>query len=303
MPGWSGKSKGGALGYRIFVALIRHTSIGITYFFIRIVALYYLVFSRKAPMRFYFREIHGYNRLKSFGSIYRNYCLLGEILVDKVALLSGAKTDYTFDFEGEEHLHAMSREGKGGVLVGAHMGNWEIAGQLLERIKTPVNIVMLEAEHERIKAILDEVMVNRSIRVILQKEDFSHLFQIDEAFKRNEFVVIHGDRFLPGTNTVTVPFLGREARFPSGPLYLASKKGVPVSFVYTLKEAATHYHFYATPGKLFPYPSKMKTRRVAIRKMVESYVSSLEIMVKKYPLQWFNYYQFWDTDTMEMSAN
>ena len=134
MPGWSGKSKGGALGYRFFVALIRHTSIGITYFFIRIVAFYYLVFSRKAPMRFYFREIHGYNRLKSFGSIYRNYCLLGEILVDKVALLSGAKTDYTFDFEGEEHLHAMSREGKGGVLVGAHMGNWEIAGQLLERI-------------------------------------------------------------------------------------------------------------------------------------------------------------------------
>ena len=70
-------------------------------------------------------------------------------------------------------LHAMSEEGKGGVLIGAHMGNWEIAGQLLERIKTPVNIVMLEAEHERIKRILDEVMVNKCIRVILQKSSIT----------------------------------------------------------------------------------------------------------------------------------
>ncbi|MCK4749189.1 MAG: hypothetical protein KAT15_19185 [Bacteroidales bacterium] len=296
MPGWSGKSKGGAFGYRFFIALIRHTSISFTYFFIRIVAFHYLLFQRKAAMIFYFREIHGYGRWKSMKSIYRNYCLLGEILVDKVAMLSGEKTDYTFSFEGEQYLHDMSKQGRGGVLIGAHMGNWEVAGQLLERINTPVNIVMLEAEHEKIRAVLDKVMVHKSIRVIPQKDDYSHLFLIDEAFRKNEFVVIHGDRYLPGTNTVSIPFMGKPAQFPSGPLYLASKQGVPVSFVYTLKDSGTHYHFYATPGKLFPYPSKMKSRKEEIRKMVESYVTSLEIMVMKYPLQWFNYYQFWDTD-------
>ncbi|MCP4311168.1 MAG: lipid A biosynthesis acyltransferase [Bacteroidetes bacterium] len=297
MPEWSGKSKGGTLGYRIFIALIRHTSITITYFFIRIVAVYYLLFSNKGSTRFYFRKIHNYGRCRSFRSIYRNYCMLGEVLVDKVAMLSGAKTDYTFSFEGEEHLRTMSADGKGGILIGAHMGNWEVAGQLLERINTPVNIVMHEAEHEQIKTILDKVMVNRNIRVIPRKEDYSHLFLMEKALNNNEFLVIHGDRYTPGANTIALPFLGKTARFPSGPLYLASKKGVPVTFVYTLKERKTHYHFYATPGKIFPYPARIHSRKEEIRVMVEAYVESLEAMVNLYPLQWFNYYPFWEEET------
>jgi predicted LPLAT superfamily acyltransferase len=293
MPEWSGKSKGGALGYRVFIALIRYTGIPLTYFFIRIVALYYLVFSNKRAIRFYFREIHGYGRWKTLRGIYRNYCMLGEVLVDKVAMLSGVKTDFTFDFEGEEHLYALSREGKGAVLIGAHMGNWEMAGQLLDRIPTPVHILMLEAEHDKIRKVLDKAMVKRKLQVIPQKEDFSHLFLIREALERGEFVVIHGDRFLEGSNTLSLPFMGRQAAFPTGPLYLASKSGVPVSFVFTLKEASGHYHFYATPGKLFPYPAKIKTRKDELRKMLADYVESLEAMVRKYPFQWFNYYPFW----------
>ncbi|MEN8157073.1 MAG: lysophospholipid acyltransferase family protein [Bacteroidota bacterium] len=296
MPGWSGKSRGGALGYRFFIFVIKNSSIRIAYLSLRFVAFYYLLFTGKASMRFYFRTIHGYTRWRSLVSIYRSYCLLGETLIDKVAMLSGAKTDYSYSFEGEEHLRAMSQAGRGGVLIGAHMGNWEMAGQLLERIDTPVNIVMLEAEHEKISRILNEAMVHRRLRVIPQKADYSHLFLIDEALKRSEFVVIHGDRYLPGTNTVSLPFLGREARFPQGPLYLASKHGLPVSFVYTLKERHDHYHFYASPGRRFPYPAKIKTRRQEISQMVASYVESLETMVKRYPLQWFNYYPFWNEE-------
>ncbi|MDX2430058.1 MAG: acyltransferase [Bacteroides sp.] len=296
MPGWSGKSKGGTLGYRIFLLLIRHTSITITYFFIRIVAIYYLLFSNKRSMSYYFRTIHAYGRCKSWRSIYLNYCKLGEVLVDKVAMLSGTKTDYSFTFDGEEHLQSMSTGGKGGVLIGAHMGNWEVAGQLLHRIDTPVNIVMRETEHEQIKALLDKVMVKRDIRIIPQKEDYSHLFLIEKALKNAEFVVLHGDRYSEGANTVSLPFLGKAARFPSGPLYLASKMGVPVSFVYTLKEKKTHYHFYATPPKIYPYPAKIKTRREKIHGMLEDYVRSLEPMLIEYPLQWFNYYPFWEEE-------
>ncbi len=296
MPEWSGKSKGGTFGYLFFIALIRHTSIRFTYFFTRIIAGYYLLFSKKDAMTFYFRKIHGYGRWKAFRSIYRNYCLLGEVLVDKVALLSGMKTGYTFQFEGEENLHAMSEDGKGGVLIGAHMGNWEVAGSLLDRIKTKVNILMFEAEHEKIRNTLDKVMVNRQMNIIPIRDDFSHLFKIEEALKKKEFVVIHGDRYLPGTKTVSVPFLGKPARFPTGPLYLASKNGVPVSFVFTLKEKHTHYHFYASPSRLFPYPSKIKSRHSDIREMVLTYVKALEGMVQKYPLQWFNYHHFWEEE-------
>jgi len=280
--------------------LIRFTSLSITYFFVRIVAFYYLLFSNKTSLRFYFSKVHGYGPWKTLGSIYRNYCMLGEVLVDKVAMLSGTKTGFTFTFEGEGHLRTMSSGGNGGVLIGAHMGNWEVAGQLLERIDTPVNIVMREAEHEQIRTLLDRVMVNRDLCVIPQMDDYSHLFLIDEALKKNEFVVLHGDRYTEGANTLPISFMGKSARFPSGPLYLASKRGVPVSFVYTLKEGKKHYHFFASPPKVYPYPARIKTRKDEIRLMLQDYVGSLEKMVRDYPLQWFNYYPFWEEEQETM---
>ena len=85
------------------------------------------------------------------------------------------------------------------MLISAHIGNWEIAGQLLDRIKTSVNIVMLEAEHERIKAMLDEVMIKKNMNIIPVKEDYTHLIKISSALKNNELVAIHGDRFMPGS--------------------------------------------------------------------------------------------------------
>lgn len=299
MPGWSGKSKGGALGYRFFLVLIRYFGINTTYFFVRIVAVYYLLFASKQSLKYYFRIIHGYGRRQSFKSIYRNYCLLGEVLIDKIAMLSGKKTDFSFTFEGEENLRNLASDGKGAILIGAHMGNWEIAGQLLDRIDIPVNIVMRENEHEQISSLLEKVLKERKLRIIPQKEDYSHLFLIDEALDNNEIIVIHGDRYSEGTNTLSLPFMGKSARFPTGPLYLASKKGVPVSFVYTLKEGKSHYHFYASPGRIFPYPSRIKTRKEEILLMVEAYVDSLEEMVGAYPLQWFNYYPFWDEELKE----
>ena len=297
MSEWSGKSRGGVWGYRFFIFLIRHTSIKVVYLFIRVVAVYFLMFSKKAPIYFYFRKIHGYKRSKTIRSVYQNYCILGEVLVDKVMVLNGMASRFTYSFEGEEYLQEMKNGGKGGILIGAHIGNWEMAGQLLDRIDTRINIVMLEAEHEKIMKVMGNIVAKRSFNIIPHKDDYSHLFQISEAFKNNEFVVLHGDRYMPGTNTVSTGFLGKKAKFPSGPLYLASKNNVPVSFVYTLKDSATHYHFYATPGKVFPYPSKLKTRKLHIKGMVDEYVSSLENIIGKYPLQWFNYHHFWEKET------
>lgn len=295
MAKWSGKSRGGTAGYRFFILILKYTHIKVAYFFLAFTALYFLIFSDKQSLQFYFRKVLHYGKLKTLISIYKNYFIFGQVLLDKVFMLSGNKNAYTFDFEGEHHLRELAEGGTGGLLIGAHMGNWEVAGQLLERLNTRINIVMLDAEHERIKDMLDDV-IDSSINVIPIKDDFSHLFKITEAFQNKEIVAMHGDRFLPGTNTVGIDFLGYQAQFPAGPLYLASKNKVPVSFVFTMKESSTHYHFYATEGEVFPYPARLKTRKEEIRNMVGAYVGQLEKILKKYPLQWFNYFPFWDEE-------
>lgn len=292
MSAWSGRSKGGALGYRFFIFLIRTTPLPVSYAFARMVAIYYLIFSDLRPSRYYFRNIHAQGSWKALWNTYRRYGMLGEVLIDKVAHLSGIRHTFDFTYEGEEHLLRMSEEGRGGLLLGAHMGNWEVAGQLLERIHTPVHILMLEAERASISRLLEKTMTGRRFNIISQKDDYSHLYQIKEVLERGEFVVMHGDRYLPGAKVLEMPFMGRKAFFPSGPLYLASKYGVPVSFVFTLKEGRG-YHFHASAPRRYAYPSRLPSRQEELSAMLADYLRDLERMVQRYPLQWFNFYPFW----------
>jgi predicted LPLAT superfamily acyltransferase len=182
---------------------------------------------------------------------------------------------------------------KGGFLIGAHIGNWEIAGQFLERIETKVHIVMLEAEHEKIKNLLESVMTKKKIDIITIQDDFSHLFAIKDALFKNELVAIHGDRFLPGAKTLEEKFLGKPALFPAGPFYLAIKYKKPVTFVSAVKETDTHYHFYATKPKLYQSETNDTSRNLQLQIILKDYISEIEKILKKHPEQWFNYYYFW----------
>lgn len=297
MAKWSGKTRGGTFGYKFFILLIENSNQKVTYFFLRIVAFYFFLFVRNKNIKFYFRDIHKLKGLAFQKALYRNYLMLGEVLVDKIAFLVKPRVHFTFDYEGEEYLHEMAAGGKGGMLIGAHMGNWELAGNLLDRIDSKVNVLMLDAEHQSIKALLESHKVLSKFEVILIRDDFSHLIKIREALERNEFVVMHGDRYVDRNGVIELDFMAAKAKFPVGPLYMASKFAVPVSFVYTLKDRATHYHFYATKPEIFPYPASLKRRREDIRVMVEKYVSNLEFMVKRYPTQWFNYFPFWEDES------
>ncbi|MBS4012499.1 MAG: lysophospholipid acyltransferase family protein [Bacteroidetes bacterium] len=294
MASWSGKTKGGPLGYRIFIFLLKHFNIRIAYFVLIFVAFWFFLFSNKQGIRFYFRHVLKYSYFKTQKSIYRNYYIFGQVLLDRIAIAAGFSTKFSFNFEGEHFLHKMAEENTGGILVGAHVGNWEIAGKLLERINAKINILMYDGEQHYIRDLVGSVMRKYNIEIIYIKENSNdYLFKIAEALKNKEIIAMHGDRFLPGTNNAVKNFMGFEAEFPTGSVYLASKYNVPVVYVSAMKEKTTHYHFFATPPKLYKYPANLKTRKQELSAMMDDYIAEMERVVKQYPLQWFNYHQFW----------
>ncbi len=294
MSSWQGKTRGGKFGYWFFIQILRFPGIKFAYFFLYFVSAYYVFFVSKArkPIFWYFRNIHHFSYLKSLNYTFRNFYVFGQVIIDKVALMAGFSRNFTFNFDGEEHIQEMANN-NGGLIIGAHVGNWEIAGHLLERINTKVHIVMLEAEHEKIKLMLDDVMTEKKMNIIAIKDDFSHLFKIKQAFENNEIVAMHGDRFLPGTTTTTTNFLGKQAELPLGPFLLAIKYNKPVSFVNAFKESNTHYHFFATKVVLKTKTTTIKERNETATQLLNEYIATLEKSLKKYPEQWFNYYYFW----------
>ncbi|MCK4663946.1 MAG: acyltransferase [Bacteroidales bacterium] len=293
MTSWEGKTRGGVAGYKSFIFIIKYLGLPFAYFVLRFIVIYFLLFSPKGvrSMYLYFKKILKYNFFISIIKIIQNYYIFGQVLIDKLVVLGGFSNKFTYDFEGEEHLRAMVKDG--GILLGAHIGNWEVAGHLLKRLETKINIVMFDREHQRIKNLLEKSLGKKNLNIIAIKNDFSHLFKIKEVLQNKEMVAIHGDRVFPGTKSLRCKFLGKNAFFPTGPLYLASKYGVPVSFVTAMKETNTHYHFYASCPNYYKYPGNLKKRNEKLKEMLNVYIKEMEKVIYEYPTQWFNYYDFW----------
>jgi len=291
MPAWQGRSKGKLAGYRIFVGVLKTAGVGPAYLLLRFVALYYLVFSFKSTKHTfsYFHKRLGYGSVKSWFKVYENYNLLGQSIIDKVVVMAGIKNKLTFELDGINNLHEIAALKKGGLLLTAHIGNWEAASHLLTDIDARINIVTFDGENSGIKNYLESVTGKSSINFIPIKEDMSHIFKISEAFLENELVCMPADRFVEGAKTIGVKFLGEDASFPIGPFMLAAKFKVPVSFVYGMKESTYHYHFFGS--KLIDYTDM--DMEAASERILRDFVDSMENKVKKYPEQWYNYYNFW----------
>lgn len=291
MPSWQGKSKGTTFGYSIFVAVIKKFGVLPAYLLLRLVAFYYFLFSWKSSKVIYnfYRTRLGFSKLHSISLLYRNYYIFGQTLIDKIAVMAVSENKFTYNFDGENILREITAQQKGGMLISAHVGNWEIAGFLLKRLSTKINIVIFDGEHQKIKQYLQSVTGEHSANFIVIKNDLSHIYEISAALKNNELVCMHADRFVEGNKTLTTNFLGAPAKFPLGPFLLAAQFKVPVSFVFAMKETNLHYHFFASEIKEYNTVSKDQF----IQSMLSDFAREMEKKVKAYPEQWFNYYDFW----------
>lgn len=292
MPEWQGKSRGNKLGYRIFVAVCQSIGLKPAYLLLRVVATYYFLFSRKTSRHIYeyFTRRHGYGKLKAIGSLYTNYYRFGQTLLDKIVIMSGIENNFTYHFDGEENLVEIVSRNKGGILLSGHVGNWEVAGHFLNRLKITTHVVMYDGEHQQIKDYLNEVTGGRKFNVIVIREDMSHIYAISEALQKNELICMHADRFIDKSKTTLFPFLGEPALFPIGPFILASSFNVPVSVVFGFKESSNHYHFFGSKPIL---REESESKREFTGRLVKEFANEMEDKLKLYPEQWFNYYNFW----------
>lgn len=288
MAEWSGQSKGSLLGYKIFAFSIRKLGLRFSYFILYFVALYYFLFSWKSTksIKKYFRERLKYSKFKTLISIYKSYYVFGQTLIDRIAISSGMKDKFTYEFDGVEKIRETLEKGNGGVLISAHIGNFEISEYFFDDFdeKMHINLVTTDLERKQIKNYLEGLSIKSRAKYILIKDDMSHIFGFNKALSENEFICMTGDRYVDGSKFLEIDFLGEPARFPAGPFLIGSKLKVPVLFVYVMKESNFHYHLYAREAEV-----DYKNERV----LLESYRDNITSMVEKYPLQWFNYFDFW----------
>lgn len=289
---WKGKTRGGTFGYMFFIYMIRFLGVTAAYGFLSLVVLYFIPFAPKATSSTwrYARHILKYGRIRSIGLLVRNYYRLGQILIDKVAIGNGMTHKYHFEFENYPKFLEILNGDTGVIMIGAHVGNWEIGAPFFDDYGKKINIVMFNAEHERIKEMLEKNATTRDYKIIPVNEDnLTHVFRITEALDAKEYVCFQGDRYLNKEKLLSCSFMGKQAEFPMGPFLLASKMRVPVVFYFAMRESGRRYRFHFFIAE----EVKRTKEKRAEQALLEQYTATLESIVKQYPEQWFNYYSFW----------
>ncbi len=290
MSSWAGQSKGTPLGYRIFIWVLNNLGLASGYFLSKFIARYFYFTateSKKALHDFYsqlgFSSVPKRNKF-----IYKNFCMMAEVLIDKIAFSKGIKNKLAYTEEGEEKIIQLLAQGRGVFLVGGHVGSWDVAAQFL-KIGAPVNVVMYQNEKEKIEAAIGEKKNN--FNIIPLSQDLSFIIAISQAVKRNEIICFNVDRTMTDANSTELDFLGRTATFPTGVYKLALKLKSPVAFISGVKTSETNYHFNCQPltnNNINQTPDDMANQ----------FKIYFEQLAKSYPEQWFNHFNFWENNKL-----
>ena len=292
MTTWKGKTRGGAFGYLFFIFLIKKCGITVAYAFLSTIVLYFIPFAPKATKSIwrYSRKILKRGFFGSVGMLFKNYYRLGQILIDKVAIGNGMEDKYNFHFENYEQFLDILNSETGVIIIGAHVGNWEIGTLFFDDYGKKINVVLYDAEYQKIKEILQKNTKTADFKVIpVNKDGLSHVFAIKDALDEKEYVCFQGDRYLDKERTIACQFMGEKALFPSGLFLLAARMNVPVVFYFAMREPRKTYRFHF----MFASGTEKLRGKEAEKALLEQYAAALEGVIGKYPEQWFNYYDFW----------
>jgi len=185
------------------------------------------------------------------------------------------------------------REGRGAIVLTAHLGNWDIAAKALRSFEAPVNVVMAPEPNERTSAFVRLTRERSGVRIVLASQSVFSSLALIGALRRNEIVALQLDRMQGAGGVRHLPFLGAPAPFPSGPFVLARLAGAPLIPVFVPRVGRRHYR--VEPGEPIRVPREARVPE-ALDRLMLSAVRQLEARVQRHPTQWFQFERFWPGD-------
>jgi len=195
-----------------------------------------------------------------------------------------------------QHHCQMVNSGRGCLVIGAHMGSFDVTRKLGdERLGVVVNMMMYEENAQKLNTVIAS-FGGRSRMKVIPIGGVDSLIRAKDCLDRGEWVGILGDRVVSNDRVVRVPFLSGEAAFPAGPFLVASALKVPVVLFTCLYLGGNRYkeHF-----ELFAEEISINRRREAdLQKWVARYAERLEYYCRLAPYNWFNFYDFWGAETL-----
>jgi predicted LPLAT superfamily acyltransferase len=290
---WHGVTGGKKLGQKALLFLFHLTNVTVGYFFLALVVPFYMLFARKSYLAIYsyFRKHFHCNPVKAFFKTYQNHFVFGQCMLDRFAIYAGRKNFFRLKTTGNDEFYRLLDFEKGFILVSSHVGNFELCGYMLKQDKKKIYAISFSGETKEITENRMKFFGVNNVSLIPVLDDMSHLFKMNEALAAGDIVTMPCDRNLGSAKSVACDFLNGKAEFPVGAFALATHFDVPVISVFVMKESVANYHAFVKPIALQEEAPVSKKEKAEL--LTREFVKELEIIVKKYPTQWFNFFEFW----------
>ena len=240
--------------------------------------------------------------------VLRHFASFAETLLDKLLLWSGLFDTAAVRCHGAAPLIEMAAQGRGALLLCAHLGNLELCRVMARQVPHLRLTVLVHTRHaQAFNAMLARLDPASSLNLLQVTEmNAATAMLLAERVAQGEFIVIAGDRVplptagAPSARVAHARFLGAPAAFPIGPYVLANALGCPVHLLFAGREDGEHRLVFEPFCETLRLPRT--GRAAALDALAQQYAARLEHHCLRAPLEWFNFYDFWHLPDVDFHA-
>lgn len=304
---WSNRSEHGTvLGIKLLLAVYTLLGRKVVNGLLKLVIGYYYLTSytaRQASTQ-YLQQLQIYAKQQQLSlpeklTSYQHLLSFGHTTLDKLAAWRGDYNTDNITIYGQHHFDNIAASNQGIVILGSHLGNLELCRALSQKHKNiKINALVFTEHAAHFNSVLKAVNPDSNLNLIhVNQLGADTAIMLQQKIERGEWVVIVGDR-ISATNETRVnwaSFLGRKAPFSQGPFILASILKTPVYLLFGLRDdsqVTPHFNIYF---ELFSEQIMLPraTRNTDLQTIIEHYANRLEDYTLQAPLQWYNFFNFW----------
>ncbi len=252
---------------------------------------YYFSFRDRRAVRNNLRLIvpPGSNIPRLTREVFKNF---GKYLVDFFSI--SLKLDERFvqdnvKIKNIEVIDQALQNGKGAIIITAHMGNWELGAMVLAFLGYPLVAVALPHKERPVNDLFNQLRERRGITIIPTSIAIRRCL---ETLKDNKLIAVVADRDFTSNGEI-MDFLNRKAIIPRGAAIFSIKTGAPIIPCFMIREPDDSFTFsFHTPI----YPSRViqgEIDKETLVGMMKSYISIIEQKIREHPTQWLMFREYW----------
>lgn len=188
--------------------------------------------------------------------------------------------------EGKENIDKALANGKGAIMLGAHIGNWEMGAAVIASLGYSFYAIVLSHKDKKINDFFLHQRSITDVKVISVGAQLKNCFRV---LRENSLLAIVGDRDFSG-HGIKANFFGRPAILPKGPAFFSLRTGSPIIPTFLLRTKEDTFRL------VFEKPLESKStgdEEADIKNLMQKYLSVIERYIKAFPDQWYAFRKVW----------